>query len=321
VISTRARYAAAIGLLMGSCAVCRAQSHDPKNPTALAPGVNKGNVDNKENGPNYYYFYGGPGHLDLKYAFKEMGVLGNPMRQSLSFDLFDEQSTLITHDAVVSTESIAKISRPGELGSRHKLLIRVISPVTTLRLGGYYEIEVTGAATFEGKANGANVKQQDTALYHPAGPLSTPSGSLYEPGVALYTPVGALTNVQESAKDLRLTLAGDILFDFNTSTIRSDAKAALDRVAEIIRSKGRGVVTVEGFTDAKGAADYNLRLSQSRAESVENWLIEREGLPGAGFTARGFGATRFVTPNAKADGSDDPAGRQRNRRVEIIIQK
>jgi outer membrane protein OmpA-like peptidoglycan-associated protein len=68
-------------------------------------------------------------------------------------------------------------------------------------------------------------------------------------------------------------------------------------------------------------ADYNLRLSQSRAESVEYWLIEREGLPGVGFTARGFGATRFAAPNAKADGSDDPAGRQRNRRVEIIIQK
>jgi outer membrane protein OmpA-like peptidoglycan-associated protein len=321
VISTRVKHSAAIGLLLGSCAVCRAQSHDPKNPTALAPGVNKGNVDNKENGPNYYYFFGGPGHVDLQYAFKEMGVFGNPMRQSLSFDVFDEKNNLITHDAIVSTQGLAKISRPGDLGSRHKLLIRVNSPATTLRLGGYYEIEVTGAATFDGKANGADVKPGDTALYHSAGSLSTPGGALYKPGVALYTPVGALTNVQESATDLRLTLAGDILFDFNTSTIRSDAKSALDRVAEIIRSKSRGAVRIEGFTDSKGAADYNLRLSQSRAESVENWLIEREGLPGAGFTARGFGATRFAAPNAKVDGSDDRAGRQRNRRVEIIIQK
>jgi len=50
-------------------------------------------------------------------------------------------------------------------------------------------------------------------------------------------------------------------------------------------------------------------------------MIEREALDGAGFKTRGFGATRFAAPNTKADGSDDPAGRQKNRRVEIIIQK
>jgi outer membrane protein OmpA-like peptidoglycan-associated protein len=127
--------------------------------------------------------------------------------------------------------------------------------------------------------------------------------------------------VEENPKELRLTLAADILFDFDKSTIRPDAKAALDRVAEIIRSKSRGMVRIEGFTDSKGASDYNLRLSSDRAESVNNWLIERGGLQGAGFTTHGFGATRFAAPNTKRDGSDDPVGRQKNRRVEIIIQK
>jgi len=139
--------------------------------------------------------------------------------------------------------------------------------------------------------------------------------------VALYTPVGALTRVQENPKELRLTLAADILFDFDKSTIRPDAKAALDRVAEIIRLKSRGVVGIEGFTDSKGAPDYNLRLSNAGAASVENWLIEQEGLHSARFATRGFGATRFAAQNTQADGSDDPAGRQKNRRVEIIVQK
>jgi outer membrane protein OmpA-like peptidoglycan-associated protein len=103
--------------------------------------------------------------------------------------------------------------------------------------------------------------------------------------------------------------------------IRPDAKAALDRVAEIIRSKSQGAVRIEGFTDSSGAADYNLRLSNARAVSVKNWLIERERLGSAEFATQGFGATRFVAPNAKPDGIDDPAGRQKNRRVEIIIQK
>ncbi len=159
------------------------------------------------------------------------------------------------------------------------------------------------------------------ALYHPAGASSTAGGSLYKPALALYTPVGALTNVQESPKELWLTLAADILFDFDKSTIRADAREALDRVAEITRSKSQGVVRIEGFTDAKGMTDYNLRLSNARAESVKNWLAGQPGLHGVGLSARGFGATRFAAPNAKPDGSDDPVGRQKNRRVEIIIQK
>jgi outer membrane protein OmpA-like peptidoglycan-associated protein len=312
---------AAIILLLGSYSICGAQSHDPNKPTPLAPGVNKGNVDNKENGPNYYYFYGGPGHVDLHYAFKEMGVFGNSLKQALSFDLYDEKNQLISHNAIVSVEKMEKLLQPGDLGTRTRLVIRVISPDTALRLGGYYEIEATGAATFDGKASGAGVKPENTELYHPAGPLVTPRGLLYQPGVSLYTPVGALTNVQESPKELRLTLAADILFDFDQSAIRPDAKAALDRVAEIIRSKSQGTVRIEGFTDSKGAADYNLRLSNARAESVAHWMIEREQLPREEFTTRGFGATRFVAPNTKPDGGDDPAGRQKNRRVEIIIQK
>jgi outer membrane protein OmpA-like peptidoglycan-associated protein len=339
-ISKRGKHFTAIALLLGSYTICSAQSHDPKNPTPLGPGVNKGNVDNKENGPNYYYFYAGPGHVDLHYAFKEMGVFGNPLRQSLSFDLYGESNNLIIHSAIVSVDKMEKLSQPGDLGSRHKILLRIISPDTILRLGGYYEIEVTGAATFDGKAASADVKPENTELYHPAGPLTTPSGdgkgggpsgggvslytpqgSLYQPGVSLYTPVGALTSVQDSPKELRLTLAADILFDFDKATIRPAAKEALDRVADIIRSKSHGMVSIEGFTDSKGAADYNLRLSNTRAESVKTWMIEQEGLHGAGFTTQGLGATRFVAPNAKPDGKDDPAGRQKNRRVEIIFQK
>jgi outer membrane protein OmpA-like peptidoglycan-associated protein len=310
-----------VTLLVSTHPFCCAQSHDANKPTPLAPGINKGNVDNKTNGPNYYYFYAGPGHVDLHYAFKEMGVFGNSMRQTLSFDLYDENNAVIAHDAITSVDKMEKLTRPGDLGSRHRLVLRVISPDTTLRLGGYYEIEATGVATFEAKAGDANVTPENTELYHPAGSLTTPGGSLYQPGTSLYTPVGALSSVQETPQELRLTLAADILFDFDKSTIRQDAKAALDRVAEIIRSRSQGLIKIEGFTDSKGAADYNLRLSNARAESVAHFMTEREKLGAGQFSTSGFGATRFVAPNTRADGSDDPTGRQKNRRVEIIIQK
>jgi outer membrane protein OmpA-like peptidoglycan-associated protein len=314
---------AASALLAGSYAICSAQSHDLRNPTPLAPGVNRGTVDNQANGPNYYYFYAGPGHVDIEYSFKEMGVSGKPLKQPLGFDLYQENNKLLIHSTVVSFDKLEKLSQPGTLDARHKLLIRVISPNTALRLGGYYEIEVTGKVTFEGKSNGADIKPENTD--RPAGPLvmagGANNGDSSGGDASLYTPVGALTSVQESPTELRLTLAADSLFDLGKATIRPDAKAALDRVAQIIRSKSRGVVRIEGFTDSPGAADRNLSLASARAESVGNWLVTQAGLPAAGLTMHGFGARLFAAPNAKPDGSDDPAGRQKNRRVEIVVQK
>lgn len=339
---------AAVALVLASSAAGSAQSHDSQHPTPLGPGINKGNVDNKANGPNYYYFYAGPGHVDLHYAFKEMGVFGNPMKQALSFDLYDENNNVMSHGTIVSVDKMETLTESGNLASRHKVVLRVISPNTALRLGGYYEIEVTGAAAFDGQATGADVKPESTTLYRSQTDMSKPAGaeqgpvslygpetslykgggslykgggSLYKGGGSLYKPGGALTNVQDSPKELRLTLAADILFDFDKSTIRPDAREALDRVAQIIRNQSQGVVRIEGFTDSKGEAGYNLRLSKARADSVENWMIEHEGLHAAGFTTEGFGATRFAAPNTKPDGSDDPEGRQKNRRVEIVIQK
>ena len=339
-----------IALLLGSSSVCPAQSHDPNKPTPLGPGVNKANIDNKGNGPNYYYFLAGPGHVDVHYGFHEMGVFGNPLKQVLNFDILDEKNELLSHDAVQSIGKLETFTQPGDLKRAYRLVIRVSSPDAAIRLGGYYEIEATGAVTFEGKATGGNAKPEDTSLVHSGTSLTGPQTSLTGPStsltgpqtsltgpqtsltgkqtaltsgtpVTLYQPVGALTSVQESPKELRLTLAADILFDFDQATIRPDAKAALDRVAEIIRTNSDGLVRIEGFTDSKGAANYNLRLSSARAESVEKWLTEQERLPRTGFSARGLGATRFVAPNTNRDGSDDPAGRQRNRRVEVVIQR
>lgn len=87
-----------------------------------------------------------------------------------------------------------------------------------------------------------------------------------------------------------------------------------------VRAKAKQpVFRVERHTDAKGTEQYNQELLVRRARSVRNWLVRSAGLQGESVTAVGCGKTRPVTPNAKADGSDDPKGRQRNRRVEIVV--
>jgi outer membrane protein OmpA-like peptidoglycan-associated protein len=127
--------------------------------------------------------------------------------------------------------------------------------------------------------------------------------------------------VRETATEARIELPADILFDFDKFDIRPGAEAALKQAADILRQRAKGTVRIEGHTDAKGTPAYNQTLSQRRADSVRNWLVQREGLTTVKFATQGFAAARPVAPNAKPDGSDNPEGRQKNRRVEIVFAK
>ena len=118
-------------------------------------------------------------------------------------------------------------------------------------------------------------------------------------------------NVKETATEIRIELAADVLFDFDKADIRQDAASALHQVADIIRDKGRGrAVRIEGHTDAKGSADYNLALSQKRAEAVRQYLIANFGIDGKKLVATGMGFKHLK--NAK----DELAAE--NRRVQIV---
>ena len=124
-------------------------------------------------------------------------------------------------------------------------------------------------------------------------------------------------NAERSGDRVSLDLAGDVLFDFNSAAIRADAAAELAKVAHVIRQKAADEVVLVGHTDSIGKDDYNQRLSLERAAAVMNWLYEKEGIPPQLMAAKGMGSKQPVAHNTKPDGSDDPAGRAQNRRVEI----
>jgi outer membrane protein OmpA-like peptidoglycan-associated protein len=126
--------------------------------------------------------------------------------------------------------------------------------------------------------------------------------------------------IKETTTETRIELPADILFDFDKADIRAAAEPALKQAAEVIRKGARGTVRIEGHTDGKGAPAYNQKLSERRAAAVQKWLAEREGVR-AKFAITGFGASKPVAPNVKPDGTDDPEGRQQNRRVEIVFGK
>jgi outer membrane protein OmpA-like peptidoglycan-associated protein len=117
---------------------------------------------------------------------------------------------------------------------------------------------------------------------------------------------------------LEVILPGDVLFDFDKASIRPDGVRVLEAVASAARQIGERPIRIEGHTDAVGTPAYNQRLSEQRAGAVSEWLA-RSGIAAARLQAQGFGATRPVAPNRTPAGADDPAGRQRNRRVTVIF--
>jgi outer membrane protein OmpA-like peptidoglycan-associated protein len=130
--------------------------------------------------------------------------------------------------------------------------------------------------------------------------------------------VGA--EIKETATEIKISLQGEILFDFDKADIRPAAEPTLAQVAKMIQGYSKAKVLIEGHTDSKGVESYNEKLSDRRAVSVKTWFA-RHGLNANSMQTHGWGAAKPVAPNTHPDGSDDPDGRQKNRRVEITIKK
>ena len=116
---------------------------------------------------------------------------------------------------------------------------------------------------------------------------------------------------EKSKRGLVVTL-GDVLFEVNGFALKPGATRNLDKIASYLRQFKNAKASIEGHTDSTGAAEYNNQLSQKRAEAVLNYLVGL-GVEEDRLSAKGFGQPLPVAPN------DTPEGRQRNRRVEVVL--
>lgn len=151
-----------------------AQDQAPSKPVPvpLAPGINKGNVDNIS-GPRYFSFWAGPGLVTVNMAFKDMGVFGNPLRQVMHFNIYSADGKLLSPYSVESVDKLEHLSVPGKIPARTQYVIEVKAQDATIRMGGYYELSVTGAVDFgDVKNTSQKARPIDTSLTHPVGPLT-----------------------------------------------------------------------------------------------------------------------------------------------------
>jgi outer membrane protein OmpA-like peptidoglycan-associated protein len=130
------------------------------------------------------------------------------------------------------------------------------------------------------------------------------------PIVAMPLPLNALGT--QTSRGLRLTL-NSVLFETNKASLLPEGQRQVEEFAAIIQqSGGNRIVVVEGHTDNQGSKAYNQRLSVRRAKTIRKALIN-QGINSERLIAKGFGEKQPVATNATS------AGRQQNRRVEIII--
>ncbi|HEX6570371.1 MAG TPA: OmpA family protein [Steroidobacteraceae bacterium] len=127
---------------------------------------------------------------------------------------------------------------------------------------------------------------------------------------ALQAEIDAM-NARSTDRGLVLTL-GDVLFETAKADLKAGAVADLDQLATFLSKYPERSVVIEGHTDSVGGEDYNLGLSQRRAESVRSYLT-RHGVDPSRVTTQGMGESAPVASNESA------GGRQQNRRVEIIV--
>lgn len=125
-------------------------------------------------------------------------------------------------------------------------------------------------------------------------------------------------SVRQDKTAVRVSMLGDVLFDFDKASIQPSAEPTLQDILRLITSIPSGTVAIEGHTDSKGSASYNRDLSVRRANAVADWLTAH-GAKKSRLSVKGFGGSRPVASNTLKNGADNPDGRKLNRRVEFVL--
>jgi outer membrane protein OmpA-like peptidoglycan-associated protein len=297
-------------------------------PTPISNGVVAGNLPGGEGSASYYIA------VDLKQGqlMTQLSISGRANSdKKLTFELLNADARVAASTYVMAgLDAKAETTKGFPIDSSGHYVIRLS---TEGKETGTYCVLMGGPAM--PNAGDAACPTEAAAVSAPVPPPPPPKPVVAEVRVAPVAPP-AVVNVPAappavvaeppkprnyevivSRCEERLRIGSDFLFDFDRAEVRPEASPALDEIAEHLAKEPHSVM-IEGHTDGKGADGYNQTLSERRAIAVRTSLTAR-GLPISELNIRGYGKSRPVAPNENIDGSDDPEGRQKNRRVEVVI--
>ncbi len=119
---------------------------------------------------------------------------------------------------------------------------------------------------------------------------------------------------------LKPIIVKNIYYEFDKFALLDSSKIVIDTtIFEILKTNPQIIAEIGSHTDSRGSDVYNQKLSQKRAQSVVDYLVVKKGIERKRLKAKGYGEKQPVAPNENEDGSDDPVGRQMNRRTEFRV--
>ena len=157
---------------------------------------------------------------------------------------------------------------------------------------------------------GAALAKQATAK---ANALCPPQTAMKEEAPAAEAPLGPIPAAEPSAERMKYCVSLNIEFDINKAEIRPQYHDEVAKVGDFMKKYPTTTAVIEGYTDEVGNDDYNMRLSQQRAESVVKYLTEKFGIEPTRLSAMGYGKTKPIADNTTDE------GKQKNRRINAII--
>jgi len=215
-----------------------------------------------------------------------------------------EQSVAAARKAYEDDEDKVKVDHLAYLGLRKVEIARAIAA----RNEAKQDVEALGrdrdAVVLDARTAEANKARADAQAAREEAQMSALTAE------ALAAELSAL-QAKQTDRGLVLTL-GDVLFDVDRAELKSGAMADLQRLADLLKTDPERSVLIEGHTDSTGPAQHNDELSRQRADAVASVMI-RDGVDPARIKTLGFGAAAPLATNATE------AGRQQNRRVEIVV--
>lgn len=288
-------------------------------PLDAATGQIVGTLPGGDGSRSYYVA------ADLKAGdlFAQLSVAGRPgTDKAVTVELLDAQArTAESAYAMTERDGRAEVTRTLPVDASGPYILRVVvkGPETgrfCIQLGGS-ALPGASAVPCPGSAEQAAAPVRPALVVEPPKSVATLPAAV-EPQQGFKVLAGQkAVEIMETRCEQRLKVNADLLFDFDKAVLRPQARPALDLVAKLVAERGKPV-TIEGHTDTKGAESYNQALSERRAIAVEGALLDRLA-HAPPLSVRGFGELRPVAPNELLDGTDDPDGRQKNRRVEVVI--
>jgi outer membrane protein OmpA-like peptidoglycan-associated protein len=259
--------------------------------------------------------------------------------------LHTNEGTGGTPDNPFDTMPVFKLTVPVDRGgaARAAPTTRVaLAPVAPSRLAAPTALAASVAVAARSRSPGSAPAPPEPPLTSepaaPAAPLSAPTApavtattaprpppsptvSAINPATMSVPQLKAALRAEETEQGMRIVLPTDALFGTNPETIGGSAETLLEASARLIAVLHPREIVVAGHTDGVGRDDDNLMLSEHRAQAVARWLRAHTGPAAPRIAERGYGRTRPLAPNHNADGSDNPEGRQQNRRVEIYLRR